>query len=121
MRALCGMGEQDGNVQTAMDESVASGQDIGLQVAVIERGVVVVDAVSGLANTRTAAPVSGDTMFWAGSTAKGLTSTVAHVLVERGALEYATRVAEAWPERAAHGKDTITLRVGREVGRTLAP
>jgi CubicO group peptidase (beta-lactamase class C family) len=35
---------------------------------------------------------------------------VAHVLAERGLVEYDLRLAEVWPEFAAHGKDRVTLR-----------
>jgi CubicO group peptidase (beta-lactamase class C family) len=68
-------------IQAAIDEFVASGAEIGLQVAVIKHGRVVVDAVSGVADPRTGVAVSADTLFWAGSTAKGVASSVAHVLV----------------------------------------
>lgn len=33
-----------------------------------------------------------------------------HVLVERGVLNYDTRLVELWPEFGAHGKETATLR-----------
>jgi CubicO group peptidase (beta-lactamase class C family) len=44
------------------------------------------------------------------SVSKGVASTVIHRLVERGLFSYDTRIAEAWPEFGANGKDTITLR-----------
>jgi CubicO group peptidase (beta-lactamase class C family) len=97
-------------VQSAMDELVAAGAEVGLQVAVIKDGQVVVDAVSGVADPRTGVPVTRDTLFWAASTAKGVASSVAHVLVEGGELDYDLRAAEVWPEFAAHGKDKVTLR-----------
>ena len=51
-----------------------------------------------------------DTLFFAASTGKGVASSVAHVLVERGELSYEQRVAEVWPEFGKHGKDGVTLR-----------
>jgi CubicO group peptidase (beta-lactamase class C family) len=54
--------------------------------------------------------VSGRTLFYAASTAKGVASSVAHVLVERGELAYDDRVVDVWPEFGAHGKDKVTLR-----------
>jgi CubicO group peptidase (beta-lactamase class C family) len=39
-----------------------------------------------------------------------MASTVVHVLAERGELGYDLRVADVWPEFAAHGKDTVTVR-----------
>jgi CubicO group peptidase (beta-lactamase class C family) len=93
-----------------LDELIDSGAEIGLQVAVIRHGRTLVDAARGVADPRTGAPVEPGTLFWAGSTAKGVASTVAHVLVERGALADDMRVAEVWPEFGAHGKDRATLR-----------
>jgi CubicO group peptidase (beta-lactamase class C family) len=96
--------------QAAIDELVASGVETGIQVAVLHEGRVVVDAVAGLADPRTAEPVAASTLFFAASTGKGVATSVAHVLVERGELSYSQRVADAWPEFAAHGKDRVTLR-----------
>jgi CubicO group peptidase (beta-lactamase class C family) len=93
-----------------LDELVDSGAELGLQVAVIRHGRTLVDAARGVGDPRTGAPVGPGTLFWAGSTAKGVAASVAHVLVERGALSYDTRVAEVWPEFGAHGKDRTTLR-----------
>jgi CubicO group peptidase (beta-lactamase class C family) len=97
-------------VQTVMDELIASGVETGVQVAVVHDGAVVVDAVGGVADPATGCPVTPDSLFWAASTAKGMASTVVHVLVERGELDYDLRVADVWPEFAAHGKDTVTVR-----------
>ncbi len=97
-------------VDALLDELVGSGAEVGLQVAVIRNGRTVVDAAHGVADPLTAAPVDPGTLFWAGSTAKGVAAAVAHVLVERGALADDMRVAEVWPEFGAHGKDAVTLR-----------
>jgi len=97
-------------IQTLIDQSVASGHETGLQVAVIKDGQLAIDAISGLADPRSGTAVSTDSLFWAGSTAKGVAASVAHVLAERGELDYDLRVAEVWPEFASHGKDTVTLR-----------
>lgn len=96
-------------VQAAIDGLVASGAEIGLQVAVLHEGRLVVDAAAGVADPRTGEPVSSSTLFFATSTGKGVASSVAHVLVERGELAYDQRVADVWPEFAAHGKDGVTL------------
>lgn len=97
-------------VQAIVDGLVASGAEVGLQVAVVEHGRVVADAVGGLADPRRGLAVAPDTLFYAASTAKGLASAVAHVLVERGELTYDMRAVEVWPEFGAHGKDRVTLR-----------
>ena len=73
-------GEEQARVQAAIDHRVASGDEAGVQVAVVARGRVVVDAVSGSTDPGRGRPVASDTLFWAASTAKGVASAVAHVL-----------------------------------------
>src|SRR2546423_10324031 len=97
-------------VQEAIDELVESGTERGVQVAVYRDGAQVVDAVAGVADPATGRAVTPETPFYNYSIGKGATATVAHVLVERGLFGYDTRVAELWPEFAAHGKDAVTLR-----------
>ncbi|WP_228282634.1 serine hydrolase [Rubrobacter tropicus] len=97
-------------VQEAIDGLVESGAERGLQVAVYRRGEQVVEATAGVADPETGRPVAPDTPFYAYSTGKGATATVAHVLVERGAFDYETKIAELWPEFGAHGKEAATVR-----------
>lgn len=97
-------------IEAAADELVTSGAETGLQVAVVKDGQVVADVARGVADPRTGAPVSGGTLFYAASTAKGVAATVAHVLVERGELGYDMRAVDVWPEFGSHGKDKVTLR-----------
>ena len=47
-------------------------------------------------------------MCW--STTKGVVATCAHVLADRGELDYDERVATYWPEFAQNGKGDITVR-----------
>jgi CubicO group peptidase (beta-lactamase class C family) len=44
------------------------------------------------------------------STTKGVTATLAAILVDRGQLDYDQRMAFYWPEFGAHGKDRVTVR-----------
>ena len=104
------MSDAQREIQTVSDELVASGAEIGLQVAVIKNGRMVVNAVSGVADPRTVAAVTGNTLFYAASAAKGVASSLAHVLVERGELDYEMRAVDVWPEFGSHGKDKVTLR-----------
>jgi len=97
-------------VDALLDELVGSGAELGLQVAVVQSGRTLVDAAGGVADPRTGASVGPETLFWAGSTAKGVASSVAHVLIERGDLSDDMRIGDVWPEFGAHGKDTATLR-----------
>jgi CubicO group peptidase (beta-lactamase class C family) len=97
-------------VQAEMDGMVASGRETGLQVTVIRGGRTVVDAVSGVADPHTGAAVSEGTLFYAASTAKGVASSVAHILAQRGEVDYDMRAVDVWPEFGSHGKDKVTLR-----------
>jgi CubicO group peptidase (beta-lactamase class C family) len=97
-------------VQDAIDELVASGAERGLQVAVYRHGRPVVDAVAGVADPASGRPVTPDTPFYSYSVGKEVTAAVVHVLVERGAFGYDTRIAELWPEFGAHGKQAATVR-----------
>ncbi|WP_007508309.1 serine hydrolase domain-containing protein [Pseudofrankia saprophytica] len=97
-------------VQAAIDRMVRDGAEVGLQVAVVRHGQLVVDAVAGQRDAGRRLPVRPDTLFYAASTAKGVASAVAHVLVERGVLTDDLRIAEVWPEFGAHGKRDATLR-----------
>lgn len=99
-----------GGIQKAIDELVESGAERGLQVAVYRHGEQIVDATAGVADHETERPVASDTVFYAYSTGKGATATVAHILVERGLFDYDTPIVELWPEFGAHGKEVATVR-----------
>jgi CubicO group peptidase (beta-lactamase class C family) len=102
--------EIQAEVQAAAGEMVAAGTETGLQVAVLRHGRVLADVVSGVEDPQTAKPVSPGTLFYAASTAKGAAASLAHVLAERGDITYDLRLADIWPEFAAHGKEHTTLR-----------
>jgi CubicO group peptidase (beta-lactamase class C family) len=97
-------------VQGAVDHLVESRAERGLQVAVYRHGEPVVDVVAGVADPTTGRPVRPDTPFYCYSVGKGVTATVAHVLVERGFFGYDTKIVELWPEFGAHGKEDATVR-----------
>ena len=73
------------------------------------RGECVVDLWGGSRN-RAGEPWLRDTMAPSFSTTKGVASTLVHMMVDRGLLDYADRVADHWPEFAQAGKQDITLR-----------
>jgi CubicO group peptidase (beta-lactamase class C family) len=97
-------------IQEAIDELVESGAERGLQVTVYRNGEQVVDALAGVADHETGRLVESGTPFYCYSVGKGATSTVAHVLVERGLFGYDTPVVDLWPEFGVHGKETATVR-----------
>jgi len=83
--------------------------DGGAAVAIYHRGRLVVDMWGGVRNPQ-GDPWSRDTLAMCWSTTKGVTSTCAHVLADRGELDYDERVATYWPEFAQNGKGDITVR-----------
>src|SRR5688572_6174893 len=105
-------------MRSVLDELVASGLELGLQLAAYKDGELVVDIWSGVADRATKRPIDSDTLFTVFSTSKGIAATCAHILAERGKLDYAAPIARYWPEFARSGKahttvaDALTHRVG---------
>jgi CubicO group peptidase (beta-lactamase class C family) len=104
------MNDVQQQVQKAIDQLVESGAERGLQVAVYRHGEQMVDAVAGIADPATGRLVAPDTPIYCYSVGKGATSTVAHMLVERGLFGYDTPIVELWPEFGSHGKEAATVR-----------
>ena len=96
-------------VQASLDELVEGGGEVGLQAAVMKDGVLVADAQSGVSDPD-GESVSAGSLFFAGSTAKGVLSSLVHALAAAGRLDYDLRLAEVWPEFAANGKGDVTVR-----------
>ncbi|MGW4791540.1 serine hydrolase domain-containing protein, partial [Nonomuraea sp. NPDC004297] len=85
--------------------AVVAGQDgrAGAQLTAYARGRRVVDLWAG-------DEVGGDTLTGVYSSTKGAATLVTALLVQEGVLDLDEPVARHWPEFAAAGKDTITLR-----------
>jgi CubicO group peptidase (beta-lactamase class C family) len=81
----------------------------GGAVCVYHRGECVVDLWGG-SRDRQGNPWRADTMAPSFSTTKGIASTLLHVMVDRGRLDYDDPVAKHWPEFAQAGKAAITVR-----------
>src|SRR5215831_6780572 len=97
-------------VQHVLDQLVADGPEIGLQVAAYLDGELIVDAWAGHLDPAKTRPVDGQTLFTASSTGKGPAASCIHLLAERGQLEYETPVSAYWPEFGARGKAGVTVR-----------
>jgi CubicO group peptidase (beta-lactamase class C family) len=96
-------------VRETLDELVASGAELCVQVVAYRDGVKVVDTVAGVA-APDGSPVTAGTVFYNFSLGKGAMSTLVHQEVDRGAFRYDTPVVELWPEFGAHGKENVTVR-----------
>lgn len=97
-------------IRNLLHSLVEQGLERGIQVAVYHRGKCIVDAWAGTADPDGGLTIDGDTLFPVFSVTKGPTATLAHLIVERGLIDYETPVASVWPEFAVHGKAGITLR-----------
>jgi CubicO group peptidase (beta-lactamase class C family) len=81
----------------------------GAAVCVYHHGVCVVDLWGGHRDDE-GRPWTRDTMAPSFSTSKGVTSTLVHVMADRGLIDYDAPVADYWPEFAQNGKHGITVR-----------
>jgi CubicO group peptidase (beta-lactamase class C family) len=81
----------------------------GGAVCVYHRGKCVADVWGGTKD-RAGTPWSENTMAPSFSTTKGVASTLVHICVDRGLLDYDDRVADYWPEFGQAGKEDITIR-----------
>ena len=73
-------------------------------------GQPVVDIWAGFADRSRSLPWKRDTVTVSFSTTKGVASTAVHRLADRGLIDYDAPVASYWPEFAAAGKGSITVR-----------
>lgn len=73
-------------------------------------GRCVVDIWAGERDPAIGSVWERDTMAMAWSTTKGVASTALHMLVDQGLLGYNDTVATFWPEFAAAGKGSTTIR-----------
>ncbi|MEU1996433.1 serine hydrolase domain-containing protein [Nocardia gamkensis] len=80
----------------------------GAALAVFRHGQPVLDIWAG--DAAPGRPWQRDTMAMSYSTGKGVAATVLHRLADRGLLDYDRPVADYWPEFAAAGKESITVR-----------
>jgi len=81
----------------------------GAAFCVYHQGTCVVDLWGGYRDRR-GTQWTRDTMSPSFSTTKGVASTLLHMMVDRGLLDYDDRVAKHWPEFAQAGKQAITVR-----------
>jgi len=81
----------------------------GAAVCVYHKGEKVVDVWGGTRDTA-GRPWEEDTLSVSFSTTKGVASTLLHLYVDRGLIDYDAPVARYWPEFAAEGKGEITVR-----------
>jgi CubicO group peptidase (beta-lactamase class C family) len=82
----------------------------GGALSIMLHGRPVVDVWGGFADGVGGRPWQRDTVVVCFSTTKGVAATVVHRLADRGLVDYDAPVADYWPEFAAAGKQSITVR-----------
>lgn len=108
-------------VRDAFEANFTEHGDVGAGVAVFVDGECVVDLTGGVVD-----PVSGDTygpdaLQLVFSSTKGVAAICAHLLAQRGQLDFSAKVVDIWPEFGANGKadatiaDVMSHRVGLPV------
>jgi CubicO group peptidase (beta-lactamase class C family) len=90
-------------------EQILSNYGGGAAACIYQHGECVVDLWGG-ERDKEGRPWEQDTMAPSFSTTKGIASTLIHIMVDRGLLDYDEPVASYWPNFAQAGKETITLR-----------
>ncbi len=96
-------------VREAFAKNLAEGE-VGAACCVYWNGEPVVDVWGGLADREAERPWQRDTAALIFSSTKGVTAALIHLLAQRDQLELDAPVARYWPEFAANGKQSITLR-----------
>jgi len=92
-------------------ENFRSKGEVGASVSLTVGGETVIDLWGGIADPKTAAPWTRDTVSIVFSCTKGATALCAHVLASRGQLDLDAPVVELWPEFGQHGKERVTTRM----------
>jgi CubicO group peptidase (beta-lactamase class C family) len=98
-------------VREALAENFRAHGEIGAAVAVMLHGRPVVDLWGGWADRARTRPWLQDTLVDVFSVGKPMAVLCLLMLVERGMLELDGPVADHWPEFAAAGKGSVTVRM----------
>jgi CubicO group peptidase (beta-lactamase class C family) len=97
-------------VREALRENIAQRGELGAAVAVIVEGRPVVELWCGWADGDRARAWRQDTLVNVFSVGKALAGLCVLMLVSRGLLDLDEPVSRRWPEFAAAGKESITVR-----------
>ena len=99
-----------GKVREAFVANFEERGEVGAAVCVYLDGRKVVDLWGGTADPVSGRPWAEDSIVTVFSSTKGVTAMGANLAIERGLIDPDATVASYWPEFAAAGKDSITVR-----------
>lgn len=97
-------------VRTAFEENFRDRAELSAAVTVTVGSETVVDLWGGGADSARTRPWERDTLVNVWSTSKGPVALCAHLLADRGLLDFDAPVATYWPEFAAAGKEKVLVR-----------
>jgi CubicO group peptidase (beta-lactamase class C family) len=109
VRGECAPGFEE--VARAFARNFRDGTQTGAGVSVYLRGREVVNLWGGFADEAAGRPWERDTLAVLASPTKSVAAGALFVLIERGVLELDAPIARYWPEFAAAGKESVTLRM----------
>ena len=98
-----------GAVREVLARNLGSGADLGVSVAVVEHGRLVVDLWGGFATQDRRTSWTEKTITNVYSTTKTMVALVALMLIDRGQISPDDCVAKFWPEFEQNGKHAVTV------------
>ncbi|MFB7328460.1 serine hydrolase domain-containing protein [Streptomyces sp. NPDC056190] len=99
----------DPRLREAVDRALELGET-GISVAAYAHGRLLCAAWGGTADPAHAIPVTANSLFPVFSVTKGVTALAVQVQIDRGLIDPRAPIARYWPEFAANGKETTTVR-----------
>ena len=96
-------------LQHILDESVASGEECGLQLTVYQGGQLAADLCAGYTDASRQTPVSQSSIFPLFSSGKAIMATAFHMLQEEYGFDYNEKVCKYWSEFTGQGKENTEI------------
>ena len=96
-------------VREAFAANFAEGEELGARFSLALAGEIVVDLWAGTADRSGSGAFDQNTLTPVFSTTKAVAALMVARLVSQGRLDYATPVAEIWPDFAQAGKGAVTV------------
>jgi CubicO group peptidase (beta-lactamase class C family) len=97
-------------VRDAFEKNFDEHADVGAGYSLYVDGDCVVDLVGGVTEAGGSEPYGPDALQLVFSSTKGATAMCAHILADRGELDFDAPVTEYWPEFGAAGKAEVPVR-----------
>jgi len=93
------------HLQDILDDSVSSGEELGVQLTVYRNGEELCNLASGWTTADHHRKMDRDTVVPVFSVGKGVITTLFHVLRQKGFVSPDDLVTKHWPEYGANGKE----------------